>query len=234
MRSLLLATGLALVTPSLLGAGCTERARGIEVEVALMPLPSPTFTTADGVTVTLASAQITVWSTALLRCETQTAASGWLVGAAHAHGESDPTRSGVPVITPLSSGAPTTLAALTPPPDAWCVLELELAPADADARGLAHSGMEGRTLDVRGTWRQGDGPPTAFRVLGASTELGELPLGPLRLDDADDRVRVELTLDPARWFEGVALTGADPAAASRRLSSQLLPSLSMHTTPASP
>ena len=199
---------------------CLDQRQGITVDVQIRGAEAH-FTTEAG-EITLSAARITIWSTAISACpEAAWRLPSLSMGRAWAHSASDPLRSGVPVVVDLLGGQ-TPVAALTPPPGRWCALDLEIAPADADAVGLTRE-MEGRTFDLEGTFQPPGGDPLPFRVLGAPSLAGEIDLGGLDLSGATDGALVDLAVDLPRWFEGVELT--DPAGASRRLAAQLPGSL---------
>ncbi|MFN3197114.1 MAG: hypothetical protein ACE366_01680 [Bradymonadia bacterium] len=202
-------------------ASCLTQRDGITVDVSLQH-QSARITHPQG-SLEISNLGLTIWSTALVRCtpeETSGGALRWLIGTAHAHSASDPTRSGVPVVSDVAhlpeTGA--ALAMLSPPPGRWCTLEVTLAPADADAVGLDdHTHMEGRTFDLDGTLRTSADESISVRVLGAAQSTISLPLGPLELSDATDHVHIAVGLDLEAWLAEVDLLDDDAAARSRQL-----------------
>lgn len=144
----------------------------------------------------------------LLRCPSALGAvQRWLLPEAHAHGNSTPTLSAVPVIVNglSTEAAPSSnrIGNLSPPAGRYCSVRYQLGPADGDALGLATA------PDMR---------DHSFRLRGAAgpseQELTELELSavrvldvtlPLELELSRDRPEVSLQfrLDPERWLAEV-------------------------------
>jgi hypothetical protein len=148
-----------------------------------------------------------------------------LVGTAHAHGTSTPTRLAVPTIESASARDDVVLGALHPPAQRYCEVRYSVGAADADAVGIADAPeMERHSLLARGFDVSADAP-AEFEIGG---QLAFDVLAPVELDVSHGEQRtVRIERDPERWFDGVDLATQDDAARVRRFAENLRDSVSI-------
>jgi hypothetical protein len=101
-----------------------------------------------------------------------------LLGTAHAHTPTTPTRLGVPIVQDLRSGDPSSPGLIRPPPGRYCAVRWAVGPADDDALGLAGApGMAGMTARVEGTFEGGvAGARQAFAASTSARAGGTIPV----------------------------------------------------------
>jgi hypothetical protein len=131
-------------------------------------------------------------------------ARAWLLPCAQAHGVSSPTLLAVPTIV-SGTAAAVQLGELTPPPGHYCSVRYRIAPADADAVGLAAAPlMLGASFRVRGELQPRDGVPsdwalTSQRSFDVTRDID------LELSSDHLQASLRLGLDAQRWREQIGV-----------------------------
>ncbi len=204
------------------GSGSTETAgTTLELSARVATPAQATFDTSEGVRIVLRNAYFTLWSVEVHSICTDPAFAfapsqvlDWLVPAAQAHGESTPTKIGVPHVLNLLDAnlATQPLWTLRPAVGTYCGLTIELIRADADALGLPKDvDMVDKLVHLAGTWQRGSAPAVPFEIVirksGASARLLLRP--PVTLSRQNLRAQVGVAIDPSRWFNGLDFTQLD-------------------------
>lgn len=178
-----------------------------------------TFTTREGVTVTLKQAYLVVWSARLESdCNNVNFARlffNW-IATADAHTDTTPTQLGVPnVINLLTNDVDVVnLGNIYPAPATYCGVTIELLKADEDAVGLLDFpiNMLNRVLYIEGEYIPlGTTTPVAFTLDVAKAPRPkslQLPL-PLILSATTPVANVRLITHYDRWFDAVDFTQLD-------------------------
>jgi hypothetical protein len=219
-----------LALPVLLGACADYTVDGLEVEITTRAVPGALKFRSDlGYDIELSRGYLVTSSVELVGCPRL---SRWLapIGTAQAHLPATPTRLGAPVVEPLG-GDGAALGTMRPPPDRYCHLRVSLTPADADARGLpAELRFVGRTVYLAGAYRgPGDVADRALALISSEAVSAEVPVPDLVLDgESPRRRRLELSRDPTRWFDGIALDSTPAPAVARRLLDNIGASLAVN------
>lgn len=127
----------------------------------------------------------------------------WLLPEAHAHGNSTPTLSAVPVVVngtgtdllPASSR----IGNLSPPAGRYCSLRYQLGPADGDALGLgAVPHLRDHSFWLRGAAGPSAEELTDFELISERSLDVMLPID-VELSRSRPEVSVHFWLDDARW-----------------------------------
>ena len=141
------------------------------------------------------------------------ALKNWFVPEAHAHGTSTSTLRAVPTIVSATAAGGVQLGELEPPTGHYCAVRYRVAPADADAVGLASApGMLGRSFLLRGEFRPTSGELQALDFVSQQTFDVTLDID-LELSSDQRGATLIFAHDAERWFQGmnlVSLGGDSP------------------------
>lgn len=188
------------------------------------------FESVPGQALSVTEVQWTSVAVELLPCPS---AARWLsealVGTAHAHGASTPTRVAVPTIEWASATDDVVLGTLRPPAERYCQVRYSVGAADADAVGIAEAPeMAHHSLLARGFDVSSDAP-ALFEISG---QLAFDVLAPVELDISHGE-HVTLRIERARalWFSGIDLASFDAAELARRLAENLRGSVAIRIDP---
>jgi len=177
---------------------------------------SRTFTNSEGVQITLTQAYLTIWSVRLDSECSDISFSAWLeafgnvlLPTAQAHTDTTPTQLGVPNVLSLLNPdlAEIPLGNVTPPPDQYCGLTVELLKADDDAVGLPEEiDMVNRLLYLEGSYLS-PGSNTAVPFIldtgKAAVPRKVLLSAPLSLSADNRTANLTLGIEYDRWFNGI-------------------------------
>lgn len=128
----------------------------------------------------------------------------WLVPEAHAHGNSTPTLSAVPVIVngvrTEATASSNRIGNLQPPAGRYCSLRYQLGPADSDAVGLTTApDMRDYSFRLRGAAGPTVDELTEFELFAERVVDVTLPIE-LELSRTRPEVSLHFRLDPRAWL----------------------------------
>lgn len=205
-----------------LAAGCVVNEPGIEVEVSVTLDDEDVVRTSDqpllviqnnlDYTIELHTGSVAFSSVRLIACGASPIGAlntGELRTTGQAHTLSSGVRSGEPVVLDLLNDDPvgTPLGLLRPPPGQYCSLEMEVLPADDDARDLPGQFMVGQTLRLLGRWTDAHGQRTRpFAINAPISDRAAIPLslnGPLTLERPGQPIDVTINLPMDLLFADV-------------------------------
>lgn len=198
------AAGLLALAFSL-GACSSESEAGVQVQ--LMSERSVRAGEALAVGAGVLSVQELRWTSTEIELQGCPSALGalqrWLLPQAHAHGNSTPTLSAVPVIVNAVGTDTTRIGNLQPPAGRYCSLRYRVGPADGDALGLATApNMRDHSFWLRGAAGPSATELTEFEFISERSLDVTLPIE-LELSRESPEVSVQLRLDPERWLAGL-------------------------------
>ncbi len=240
----------------LLLAGCNTQEPGITVGIELMHAPSGAHHPIEsrqehegiqndlGYTIWFDQAFVTIASVELQPCATGQGTpliqelGQWLqpIGTAYAHVDSGPAGLGSPVVSNLleSPHLSKSFGVLTPPPNAYCALELVFGAADDDAIGLpTHEEMSGKTVLIRGRQQLDSGTQQAFVVESSEQtavrwSFDEGGSEPLQLQEPGFDITLVLSLCHEHAFDGLDFAHSEPQQLATRFLENLARSLTVH------
>lgn len=130
----------------------------------------------------------------------------WLLPEAHAHGNSTPTLSAVPVIVngvSTDAATPARIGNLQPPAGRYCSLRYRIGPADGDALGLATApAMLEHSFLLRGASGPSEAELQPLELLSARILDVTLPVE-LELSRERPEVSLSFVLDSERWLSAL-------------------------------
>jgi len=194
------------------------------VNHAAMTAGSKTFTTTEGVQITLNKAYLVISNSSLTTsCGVDFSARtllNQLIPSANAHTSQTPTATGEPVVINIlnADNSDTPLGNVSPPAGDYCGVELTISAADVDASGLPNDAdMVGASLFISGSYSQtSPSAQGAIHVETGATLISRklllaslVMLSPTQLNGA-----IDLEIHYDTWFDTVDLAALETETAS--------------------
>ncbi len=143
----------------------------------------------------------------IVRCEQPVARWHWpsLIGEAHAHTTSSPTKIGSPVVEDVLSYNQFTVGTLAPPPARYCSVKGHFGPADLDATNLPRDfSMVGKTFKLEVTMGALQRELTIEGAQRIPFEVGAT----IDVSGATPHASVIVGKDASAWFRGIDFAGS--------------------------